>query len=196
MSVKKIVILFSGEGTNLENIVKKVHKKEFDSVTIEVAKAITNNPEAKGIQRAKKYGIDVEVIDYKNFDTREEFDEVLVGKIKKIEPDLVVLAGFMRILSTVFTSNIKNAVNIHPSLLPLFRGARAIEKSFESDMKVAGVTVHLVSEELDGGEIVDQECFKKDEKMSLEEFEMKIHSIEYELFPKAVLKVLEVDQII
>jgi len=194
MSVKKIVILFSGEGTNLENIIKKVHKKEFDNVIIEVAKAITNNPEAKGIKRAKKYGIDVEVIDHKNFNTREEFDEVLVKKIKEIEPDLVVLAGFMRILTPVFTFNIKNAINIHPSLLPLFRGANALMRSYESDMKVAGVTVHTVTEELDGGKILDQECFYRSGE-NFEEFEKRIHQIEYNLYPRVIINLLTKNKI-
>ena len=195
MSLKKVAVLFSGEGTNLENLIKKLHLKSFDDLKVEIVAAVTNNPEANGIKRAEKYGIKTVILDHKKYKNRESFDKALVEKIFSLDVDLCILAGFMRILTPIFTKNIK-AVNIHPSLLPLFRGARAIEKSFESDMKVAGVTVHLVSEELDGGEIVDQECFKKDEKMSLEEFEMKIHSIEYELFPKAVLKVLEVDQII
>jgi len=195
MSLKKVAVLFSGEGTNLENLIKKLHLKSFDDLKVEIVAAVTNNPEANGIKRAEKYGIKTVILDHKKYKNRESFDKALVEKIFSLDVDLCILAGFMRILTSIFTKNIK-AVNIHPSLLPLFRGARAIEKSFESDMKVAGVTVHLVSEELDGGEIVDQECFKKDEKMSLEEFEMKIHSIEYELFPKAVLKVLEVDQII
>ena len=189
MSLKKVAVLFSGEGTNLENLIKKLHLKSFDDLKVEIVAAVTNNPEANGIKRAEKYGIKTVILDHKKYKNRESFDKALVEKIFSLDVDLCILAGFMRILTPIFTKNIK-AVNIHPSLLPLFRGARAIEKSFESDMKVAGVTVHLVSEELDGGEIVDQECFKKDEKMSLEEFEMKIHSIEYELFPKAVLKVL------
>ncbi len=189
MSLKKVAVLFSGEGTNLENLIKKLHLKSFDDLKVEIVAAVTNNPEANGIKRAEKYGIKTVILDHKKYKNRESFDKALVEKIFSLDVDLCILAGFMRILTPIFTKNIK-AVNIHPSLLPLFRGAGAIEKSFESDMKVAGVTVHLVSEELDGGEIVDQECFKKDEKMSLEEFEMKIHSIEYELFPKAVLKVL------
>ncbi len=189
MSLKKVAVLFSGEGTNLENLIKKLHLKSFDDLKVEIVAAVTNNPEANGIKRAEKYGIKTVILDHKKYKNRESFDKALVEKIFSLDVDLCILAGFMRILTPIFTKNIK-AVNIHPSLLPLFRGAGAIEKSFESDMKVAGVTVHLVSEELDGGEIIDQECFKKDEKMSLEEFEMKIHSIEYELFPKAVLKVL------
>lgn len=186
---KNIVILFSGNGTNLENIIKKVHNKEFNGVKVEVSLAITNNPNANGIKRAKKHGVDVKIIDHKNFSSREEFDKELVKVIKEINPDLVVLAGFMRILTPVFTKNIKNAINIHPSLLPLFKGANALKRSYESSMKVAGVTIHRVSEELDSGEILEQECFHREDE-SFEEFENKIHNLEHKLYPKVIVKLL------
>jgi len=190
MSLKRIVILFSGEGTNLENLIKKLHEREFDGFRVEVAKAITNNPDANGIKRAKKCGVEVSVIDHRDFKTREEFDKRLVAEIEKSNPHLTVLAGFMRILTPVFTDRVK-AINLHPSILPLFKGANAIKESFSSDMKVAGVSVHFVTSELDSGKIIDQECFKKSEGMSFEDFERRIHQIEYEIFPKAVLKVLK-----
>ncbi len=190
MLIKRLVILFSGEGTNLENLIKKLHKKEFDGFKIEIVGAITNNPNANGIKRAKKYGIEVKIINHKDFKTREDFDKELVKEIEKLQPDLTILAGFMRILTPIFTKNVK-AINIHPSLLPLFKGAKAIEESFHSDMKVGGVSVHFVTDELDSGKIIDQECFKKEQGMSLKEFENKIHQIEYEIFPKAVLMVLK-----
>ncbi len=183
--MKRIVILFSGNGTNLENIIQKLHQKELI-----VAAAITNNPKAKGIERAKKYNIPIEVLDHHDFESREAFDQALVERIQKFEPDLVVLAGFMRILTPIFTSQIKNAINIHPSLLPLFKGAKAIERSFASDMKVAGVTVHWVSEELDGGQIIDQACFHREDE-SLEEFEAKIHGLEYEVYPRVIKGILQ-----
>nr|WP_201337933.1 MULTISPECIES: phosphoribosylglycinamide formyltransferase [unclassified Nitratiruptor] len=183
--MKKIVILFSGNGTNLENIAKKLHDK------VKIVAAITNNPQAYGVQRAKKLGIPVVIIDHEKYESREAFDEVLVKKIKKYKPDLVVMAGFMRILSPVFTQNVKNVINIHPSLLPLFKGAKAIERSYASDMKVAGVTVHWVNEELDGGKIIDQACFHRDNE-SLEEFEAKIHKLEYELYPKVIADLLDI----
>ncbi|WP_201333190.1 phosphoribosylglycinamide formyltransferase [Nitratiruptor sp. YY09-18] len=183
--MKKIVILFSGNGSNLENIAKKLHGK------VEVAAAITNNPQAYGIQRAKRLGIPIEIIDHREFPSRESFDEVLVQTIKQYNPDLVVMAGFMRILSPIFTKNIKNAINIHPSLLPLFKGAKAIEKSYASDMKVAGVTVHWVNDELDGGKIIDQACFHREDE-SLEEFAAKIHELEYNLYPRVIANLLDI----
>lgn len=167
----------------MENIIKTLHDKK-----IKVVKTITNNSNANGIKRAKKYNIPTIIIDNKNFDSREDFDKELVSELKKDNLDLVVLAGFMRILTPTFTDNIKS-INIHPSLLPHFKGAKAIERSFKSDMKEAGVSVHDVTTELDGGEIILQESFKK-EDMNFTEFEKRIHEIEYSLYPKAILKYL------
>jgi len=151
---------------------------------------LCNIPDAKGIKKSKKFGIEPKIINHKEYKKREEFDAKLVEIIKEANVDLTILAGFMRILTPTFTKNIKS-INLHPSLLPLFKGAHAIEDSYNSDMKVAGVSVHFVNEELDAGEIIAQECFKKTEGMSLEEFEEKIHSLEYDLLPKAVLEVLK-----
>ncbi len=183
MSIKRVTILFSGEGENLENIIKKLHPH-----TIEIVAAITNNPLANGIPKAQKLGIETIVIDHRDFKKREEFDQALVKIITPLNIDLAILAGFMRILTPVFTDNIK-AINIHPSLLPLFKGAHAIEESFNSNMKVAGVSTHLVNSQLDSGDIIDQVCFNK-EDMDFQTFKNKITQIEHELFPKSIKKVL------
>lgn len=182
----KLAVLFSGNGSNLENILKTLHKKNFGEVEFEVVLCLCNKKDAFGIQRAKKYGLETKIIEHKNYATREEFDSLLVNEIQKAKVDLTILAGFMRILSPIFTQNIK-AINLHPSLLPLFKGANAIKESFESDMKVAGVSVHWVSAELDSGKIIAQKAFEKG-KLSYEEFESKIHALEYELLPKVVVE--------
>lgn len=184
MDLKKIVILFSGRGTNMENIIKELHGKSVD-----VAGAITNNPIAEGIQRAHKLGIKVDILPHKDFSSREEFDAALVSKINEYSPDLTVLAGFMRILTPVFTESIR-AINIHPSYLPLFKGTDAIRRSFESGMGYGGVTVHMVTTEMDSGEIIMQEVvpiFKDD---TLESFEARVHEAEYKIYPQAILKAL------
>ena len=188
MSVVKLVILFSGEGSNFENIIKQLHKKEIEGKIYEVVAAICNKKEAKGIKRAKKYGIDTILLEHKSFNSREEFDKKLVSLINSYKADLTVLAGFMRILTPIFTDNIR-AINLHPSLLPLFKGANAIEESFFSEMKVGGVSVHFVSSELDGGKIILQKCFQKEEDDTLESFTKKIKELEFELLPKAIVKI-------
>jgi len=183
--MKKIVALFSGEGTNLANLIEKIHQQHGLIVC-----AITNNPNAGGIAKAKTANIPVEICNHTLFDSRESYDTALVEIIQKYNPDLVILCGFMRILTPVFTSQIK-AINLHPSLLPAFKGARAIERSFESDETICGVSVHWVSNELDGGAIILQKSFTKNPADTLEEFSAKIREIEHEILPLSVIQILK-----
>ena len=186
--MKKVVILFSGNGTNLEAIASDISSLE----SIEIVAAISNKADAYGLERAKKFGIKTEVLEHSSFSSREEYDKALVKLIKPYNPDLIVLAGFMRILTPIFVDAFDLIINIHPSLLPLFKGANAIEQSFNSDMKVAGVTVHKVTTELDSGEILAQECFNSD-GLNWEEFNAKIKEIEHRIYPKVVRKLLGID---
>lgn len=186
---KNLVILFSGSGTNLENIIQTLHNKTIDGTTIKITGLICNIPTATGIQKALKYSIPTTIIDHKDYNSRENFDAKLVETIRQFHPDLVVLAGFMRILSTVFTDSIR-AINLHPSLLPLFKGAHAIKESWESDMRIAGISVHWVSSELDGGKIIDQLAFHKNTTKDFDTFESKIHDFEYQLLPQVIQNIL------
>ena len=191
--VKKIAILFSGNGSNLEAILDKLHGKIFNGIKIEVALTLTNKAGCGGIEKAARFGLKSVVLEHTKFNSREEFDAALVEEIEKYDIDLVVLAGFMRILTTVFTNKIK-AINLHPSLLPLFKGANAIKDSFQSDMKVGGVSVHWVSAELDGGKIIAQKAFEKEKGMSLADFERKIHALEHEILPQTIVEILTSNQ--
>ena len=183
--MKKIIILFSGEGSNMAQIIKQIHNKHANIVC-----TITNNPTAGGITISKAANIPVLICDNTLYTNREEYDTALVQLIQEHSPDLVVLAGFMRILTPVFTGTIRS-INLHPSLLPAYKGARAIQQSFGGNEPFCGVTVHWVSEELDGGEIILQKSFMKNPKDSLEEFTAKIRAIEYEILPQAIVKILE-----
>ncbi|MBQ9292155.1 MAG: phosphoribosylglycinamide formyltransferase [Campylobacter sp.] len=189
MVVKKIAVLFSGSGSNLQSILDRLHGKIFDDIKIEVVLTLTNKPNAYGIQRAAKFGLTSVVIDNKNFVSRQDFDKKVVEEIKKSGAELTVLAGFMRILTPFFCDNIK-AINLHPSILPLFKGAHAIDESFDSDMQVGGVSVHWVSAELDGGKIIAQQTFQRENK-TRDEWEAKIHEIEHELLPKTIIQILK-----
>ncbi|MGB5966584.1 MAG: phosphoribosylglycinamide formyltransferase [Sulfurimonadaceae bacterium] len=184
-SRKKIVILFSGEGSNLLNIIEKLHDREVD-----VAAVITNRPKAGGIAKAQAHLIPVNVIDHTDFSNRESFDKELLQTIKCYAPDLVVMAGFMRILTPIVTDNIR-AINIHPSLLPLFKGGNAIEQSFQSSELNGGISVHWVSSELDGGEVIVQDSFSKTEDETLESFTKKIRILEHQLLPEAIVQILK-----
>ena len=181
--MKKLVILFSGEGSNLENLICRFQNDA-------AIHAVTNRPNAGGIARAKQYGIDVTVIDHTRFESREAFDAELRDTVRGHEPDLVVMAGFMRILTPVFTSAVR-AINLHPSLLPLFKGGRAIEESFASSEPRGGVSVHWVTHELDGGTVIAQEAFDKEPGETLESFTEKIRAIEHDLLPKTVAALLK-----
>jgi phosphoribosylglycinamide formyltransferase-1 len=186
MPKKRVAILFSGRGSNLETLLETLHSKTFHGTTLEVGLTLTNRPQAGGIEKSRRYGIEPVVIDHTQFKSREAFDAALVEAIQAAQVDLTVLAGFMRILSPVFTCNVR-AINLHPSLLPLFKGAHAIKESYDSDMKVAGVTVHAVSEALDGGEILGQRAFEKTPDMTFEVFEETIHALEHALLPQVVI---------
>jgi len=167
------------------NIIKKIEK-----TNLHVVCAITNKKDANGIQKLKPFNIPVSIINHKDYDSREEFDQELVNRISYYKPDLVVLAGFMRILTPIFTDNIK-AINLHPSILPLFKGAKAIEQSFSNPNKKAGISVHWVSSELDGGDVISQKELKRIEKEDFESFKNRIHLLEYELLPKTIIELLK-----
>lgn len=189
MVIKRIAVLFSGSGSNLEAILEKVHAKVFNGVLIEVALLITNKSDAFGIQRAKNFGLDTLVVNHKDFKSREDFDARLVKEITNANIDLTVLAGFMRILTPIFTDQIL-AINLHPSILPLFKGANAINDSYNSDMALGGVSVHYVSSELDAGKIIKQRAFEREKDMSLKEWEAKIHAIEHEILSEVIVEIL------
>ncbi|MDH5465639.1 MAG: phosphoribosylglycinamide formyltransferase [Thiovulaceae bacterium] len=186
---KKVVVLFSGAGTNLKNLIDQLHQKSFVDVTIEIVAAITNKPKALGLEIAKKQGIKTFVLDHTLYETREDFDSELVRCVQSYLPDIVVMAGFMRILTPIFTSKVE-AINLHPSLLPKYKGAKAIEQSFDSGDSEAGVSVHYVHNELDSGDLILQKSFKRDSDESFESFTQKIKDLEYELLPQAVIKLL------
>ena len=184
--MKKIVVLFSGTGSNLTYLIEHLHQKK-----LEIAAAITNNPQAGGITYAKEAGIPLHIIDQNAFDTREAFDRKLVETIIPYRPDLVVLAGFMRILTPTFTDNIE-AINLHPSLLPRHKGLNAIERSFEDAFDEGGVSVHLVNEALDGGKIILQKAILKAGN-DLQSYTDAIKALEKEALSEAILKVLEIE---
>jgi phosphoribosylglycinamide formyltransferase-1 len=181
--MKKIAVLFSGTGTNLKYILENIHGKE-----VEVVVALTNRPDAGGILFAQEHNIPFEIIDSCLFASREAFDSELVHALHYYKPDLTVLAGFMRILTPVFTDEVK-AINLHPSLLPLHKGMMAIERSYDDENEVGGVSVHWVSSELDGGEVILQKEIQKEAK-SFEEYENEIKAIEKMALIEGILSVL------
>ena len=183
MEIKKIAILFSGNGSNLENIYIKMHEKIFGDFKIQIPLAISNNAKAYGITRCKNLGLHCEILP-RNFD-----DLTLINILQKQKIDLVVLAGFMKVLGKEFCKSYKT-INIHPSILPLFKGANALRESYESYMRIAGVSIHFVNEILDSGELISQDIIQKIDGESFEDFKRRIHSLEHRMYPQAILKAL------
>jgi phosphoribosylglycinamide formyltransferase-1 len=181
--MKKIAVLFSGKGSNFAYLVDTLHGK-----TCQIAVALTNNPDAQGIAIAKAASIPLEVIDSRSYPNREEFDAKVVECLRQYAPDLTVLAGFMRILTPVFTEQIKS-INLHPSLLPRHKGLNAIVKSYQDSHPNGGVSVHYVTSELDGGDIIVQKEISKT-GLSFEAYDEKIRRLEKEALAEAIRTVL------
>ena len=151
---KRIVILISGRGSNMEAIVQRCTEQGWPAQVVAV---VSNRPAAAGLQFAQAHGIDTAVVDHKSFAQREDFDTELARVIDGFSPDLVVLAGFMRILGAAFVQRYAGRfLNIHPSLLPAFPGLQTHQRALDAGCKAVGATVHLVTADLDHGPIVMQ----------------------------------------
>jgi len=153
-TMKSIVILISGRGSNMESLIDAAR---CEMLPVRVAGVISNRPEAAGLAVAAAKGIPVKVIDHHAFASREDFDHALVRAIETFSPDLVVLAGFMRILSDAFVQRFYGRLmNIHPSLLPAFTGLNTHQRALEAGVRIHGCTVHFVTPMLDSGPIIIQ----------------------------------------
>ncbi|HJV96566.1 MAG TPA: phosphoribosylglycinamide formyltransferase [Albitalea sp.] len=152
--MKNIVILISGRGSNMEAIVRACAAEGWDA---RIAAVVSNRPDAAGLAYAKAQGINTAVVDHKAFAERDAFDAALADVVAGFEPDVVVLAGFMRILSPAFVQRFAGRlVNIHPSLLPAFTGLHTHQRAIDAGCKLTGATVHFVTTELDHGPIIAQ----------------------------------------
>ena len=182
----KIAVLISGNGSNLEALIDAC-KKNVINGSIDIV--ISNNPNVYGIQRAKNHSINYKIIDNKRFETREDFDQALVEELKDSNPDLIVLAGFMRILTSVMTEAFKNKIiNIHPSLLPKYPGLDTHNSVIKNGDLKHGITIHFVNEVLDGGQIIAQGEISVNANETSEELKTRIHAIEHVMLPKVVSK--------
>jgi phosphoribosylglycinamide formyltransferase 1 len=188
---RRIGVLISGRGSNLQAIIDAIAAATLDA---EVAVVISNTHDAAGLERAKRAGIETLVLDHTDkqaFPTRGDFDRELVRQLKAREVALVCLAGFMRLLSPVFVSAFPNAIlNIHPSLLPAFPGINAQYQAWQHGVQFTGVTVHLVTAELDGGPIVLQQVVPVHEDDDAETLSARVLEQEHRLYPQAIQIVL------
>jgi phosphoribosylglycinamide formyltransferase-1 len=183
-SPKKIVILISGRGSNMMRLVEACQQEQWPA---EIAAVISNQPDAAGLQWAAERGIPTHVIHHKNYADRSAFDAALQAQIDTYPPDLVVLAGFMRILTPTFTAHYAGRLmNIHPSLLPSFGGLHTHQRAIEAGVKFHGATVHFVTAELDYGPIIQQSCVAVAADDTADTLAAKVLATEYAIYPQAV----------
>lgn len=191
--MKNIVILISGGGSNMAAIVRASQQQNWaKQYNARVAAVVSNKADAKGLVFARDNGIATEVLDHKQFDSREAFDAQLVQVIDRHAPDLVVLAGFMRILTPGFVSHYEGRmVNIHPSLLPAFTGLHTHQRAIDAGCKFAGCTVHRVTAELDVGPILDQAAVPVLPGDTAELLAARVLVQEHIIYPRAVLNLIK-----
>jgi len=190
--MKKIVIFASGSGSNFEAIVKKLHGN-----ICEVALLFCDQADAYCLERAKKLGIETLQLTLKDFeskvvDAKIAYEEEIIENLETINPDLIVLAGYMKIVGkTLLCAYEGKIINIHPSLLPAFPGRDGIGDALRYGVRVMGVTVHYVDAGVDTGKIIAQDCFKREAGESFAESKARIHAIEHELYPQVITELLK-----
>jgi phosphoribosylglycinamide formyltransferase 1 len=181
---KNIAIFASGNGTNFETIARAVKKNKINA---NLAFLLCDKPDAFVLKRAKKLKVRVILINRDDFYSKEDFERAIIYNLKEDKIGLIVLAGFMRLLTSKFVKKYKNRIiNIHPSLLPDFKGAHAIRDAFRARAKVTGVTVHFVEEEVDSGPVILQERLPIKNTDTLITLESRIHRLEHKIYPQAV----------
>lgn len=183
MSSCKTAILISGSGTNLQAFIDRVAHGDLD---LELTVVISNRPDAYGLERAERAGIPTACIKHQDFTDRVSFDRAVIDELDQWRPDLIVLAGFMRILSSTFVNHYAGKIlNIHPALLPAYPGLHTHQRVLEAGEKWHGSTVHFVTEELDGGPRILQGRLPVIESESAEQLEARVQAIEHQIYPEA-----------
>ncbi|GAB3768931.1 phosphoribosylglycinamide formyltransferase [Ramlibacter monticola] len=190
--MKKIVILISGGGSNMAAIVRAAQRDNWrKAFAAEVAAVISNRPDAGGLAFAREQGLAAEVVDHKQFASREAFDEALAAAIDRHSPALVVLAGFMRILTPAFVERYRGRLlNIHPSLLPAFPGLHTHQRALDAGCRFAGATVHQVTADLDHGPILEQAVVPVLPGDTAATLAARVLTQEHLIYPRAVASLL------
>tara|TARA_R110002050_G_scaffold71891_3_gene154648 strand:- start:32046 stop:32648 length:603 start_codon:yes stop_codon:yes gene_type:complete len=184
----RIVILISGRGSNMMSIVNAVND---GSLPVKIAAVISNRPDAAGIEFAQQAGIDTAIIDHKTFTSREGFDHAMASKVDTYTPDLVILAGFMRILTTEFVEHYANKlINIHPALLPKFKGMDTHQRAIDAGETEHGASVHFVTAELDAGPVILQAKVPVLSTDTADTLAARVLEQEHKLYPEAINKLV------
>jgi len=182
--MKNIAVFASGRGSNFSAIVKAVKSGKLRA---RLSLLVCDNSKAAVLGKARKNKVRIALVKREDFSSKQEFEDGIIKNLRENKVDLIVLAGFMRILSREFVRAYSGRIiNIHPALLPSFKGAHAIKDAFEYGVKVTGVTVHFVDEKTDHGPIILQDSVRIMPKDTLMALENKIHKIEHRLYPQAI----------
>lgn len=177
----RVGVFVSGSGSNLQALI------DAKIPSVEIVVVVSNNPDAYAIERAKKNKIPVEVIDHRNYSSREDFEREIQKRLDQYKVDLIALAGFMRILTPLFIRNYKNRImNLHPALLPSFPGTNAVKQALMYGVKFTGCTVHFVDEGVDTGPIILQAVVPINDTDTEESLLERIHKEEHRIYPEAV----------
>lgn len=180
-----VAIFASGTGSNFYNLATNPELKNL----INIRCLVCDNPKASVIEKAKLLNIETLIVNPKNFDSKIDYEKYILENIEDVK--YIFLAGYMRIISPYFLGKFKGKiVNIHPSLLPLYKGKDSIKRAFEDKVEFIGISIHYVNEEVDGGQILAQDKFRVDYKLSLDEVTQKVHELEHRLYPKNIIKIL------
>ena len=197
MANKKIVILISGRGSNFVAIAQAAQRENWAQEGIEIACVGSNRPEAAGLERARELGYETAVVDHKAYPDRVAFEKALIEVIDRYDPAVVVLAGFMRILTDCFVNHYDGRIlNIHPALLPLFKGLDTHQRAIDAGVRIHGCTVHFVSAELDGGAIIGQAAVPVVPGDDADTLAHRALKLEHVLYPRAVKAVAAGDVVL
>ncbi len=187
-SKARLVILISGRGSNMRSIVEAANQGQLD---VDIAAVISNRPDAAGLEYAQQAGIDAQVIDHKLYDSRESFDAAMAEVIDSYQPDFVILAGFMRILTADFVEHFAGRlINIHPSLLPKFKGLHTHHRAIEAGETEHGASVHFVTAELDDGPVILQAKVPVLADDDADTLAARVLEQEHLLYPAAIQKLV------
>ncbi len=180
----RAVVLISGGGSNLQAFIDQIDAGELP---LDISLVVSNNGDAFGLDRAKQAGIESCVVDHRNYSSRSDFDAALIERIDASQPDIVILAGFMRILTADFVNHYENRlVNIHPSLLPKYPGTNTHQRAIDAKDQWHGASIHFVVPEVDAGPIILQGRLPINSGDTSESLQQRIHKIEHKLYPLAL----------
>lgn len=181
----KLVVLISGAGSNLQALLDA-------DLPVEFALVISNNPDARGLEKAQQAGVKTLVLNHRDYESREAYDAALLAAIEPLQPDWVVLAGFMRRLTGAFVQAFAGRLlNIHPSLLPKYPGLNTYERALEAGDEEVGTTVHLVTEEVDAGPILAQASVDVESDDTVASLKAKVQRLEHQLYPQVLADLIK-----